>query len=129
MIAELAQLVGWINSDAGHYRHAEQAYLTGTAAADTAGDRVLGGQLLSSLAYQITNIGNREDGLLIAKPPSPVPSTRTRSHGRPRLGRRPLPRLRHLPPDLGCCRRRLRPASSVSFFSREFDLADFNPFD
>ncbi|MFG1654369.1 helix-turn-helix domain-containing protein [Micromonospora sp. NPDC049275] len=67
VIAELAQLVGWIASDAGHYRHAEQAYLTGAAAADTAGDRVLGGQLLSSLAYQITNIGKREDGLLIAK--------------------------------------------------------------
>ncbi|HET6483803.1 MAG TPA: helix-turn-helix transcriptional regulator [Actinoplanes sp.] len=67
LIAELAQLVGWIASDAGHYRHAEQAYLTGAAAADTAGNRVLGGQLLSSLAYQITNIGNREDGLLIAK--------------------------------------------------------------
>nr|WP_183218307.1 helix-turn-helix transcriptional regulator [Actinoplanes campanulatus] len=67
VIAELAQLVGWIASDAGHYRHAEQAYLTGAAAADTAGDRVLGGQLLSSLAYQITNVGKREDGLLIAK--------------------------------------------------------------
>ncbi|GIF09903.1 hypothetical protein Asi03nite_74410 [Actinoplanes siamensis] len=67
VIAELAQLVGWIASDAGYYRHAEQAYLTGAAAADTAGNRVLGGQLLSSLAYQITNIGNREDGLLIAK--------------------------------------------------------------
>ncbi|BCJ52811.1 hypothetical protein Asp14428_42860 [Actinoplanes sp. NBRC 14428] len=67
VIAELAQLAGWIASDAGHYRHAEQAYLTGAAAADTAGDRVLGAQLLSSLAYQITNIGKREDGLLIAK--------------------------------------------------------------
>jgi transcriptional regulator with XRE-family HTH domain len=67
VIAELAQLVGWIASDAGYYRHAEQAYLTGAAAAENAGDRVLGGQLLSSLAYQITNIGKREDGLLIAK--------------------------------------------------------------
>jgi transcriptional regulator with XRE-family HTH domain len=67
VIAELAQLVGWIASDAGHYRHAEQAYLTGAPAADTAGDRVLGAQLLSSLAYQITNIGKREDGLLIAR--------------------------------------------------------------
>lgn len=67
VIAELAQLVGWIASDAGYYRYAEQVYLAGTIAADTAGDRVLGAQLLSSLAYQITNIGKREDGLLIAK--------------------------------------------------------------
>jgi transcriptional regulator with XRE-family HTH domain len=67
VIAELAQLGGWIASDAGYYRYAEQIYLTGTAAADTAADRVIGAQLLSSLAYQITNIGKRKDGLLIAK--------------------------------------------------------------
>lgn len=67
VIAELAQLVGWIASDAGFYRYAEQAYLTGVAAADIAGDRALGAQLLSSLAYQITTVGKREDGLLIAR--------------------------------------------------------------
>jgi transcriptional regulator with XRE-family HTH domain len=66
-VAELSQLAGWIASDAGHYRHAQQLYLSGVTAAQDAGDRALGAQLLSSLAYQITNIGSREDGLLIAR--------------------------------------------------------------
>lgn len=35
--------------------------LSGVTAAETAGDRALGAQLLSSLAYQITNVGKRDD--------------------------------------------------------------------
>ena len=67
VIGELAQLAGWVASDAGHYQHAQRLYLSGVTAADTAGDRALGAQLLSSLAYQIATIGKRDDALLIAR--------------------------------------------------------------
>ncbi|MGC5033925.1 helix-turn-helix domain-containing protein [Micromonospora sp. DT229] len=67
VIGELAQLAGWVASDAGHYRDAQRLYLSGVTAAEAAGDRALGAQLLSSLAYQITNVGKREDALLIAR--------------------------------------------------------------
>ncbi|HEX6968167.1 MAG TPA: helix-turn-helix transcriptional regulator [Micromonosporaceae bacterium] len=67
IVGELSQLAGWVASDAGHYQHAQQLYLSGVAAAESAGDRPLGAQLLSSLSYQIANIGKREDALLIAR--------------------------------------------------------------
>lgn len=67
VVAELAQLAGWVASDAGRYQHAQRIYLSGVTAAQAAGDRPLGAQLLSSLAYQIANIGNRDDALLIAR--------------------------------------------------------------
>ncbi|WP_026284400.1 helix-turn-helix domain-containing protein [Salinispora arenicola] len=67
VIGELAQLAGWVASDAGNYSDAQRLYLSGVTAADAAGDRALGAQLLSSLAYQITNIGKRDDALLIAR--------------------------------------------------------------
>lgn len=67
VIGELAQLAGWVASDAGRYQDAQRLYLSGVTAAETAGDRALGAQLLSSLAYQITNVGKREDALLIAR--------------------------------------------------------------
>ncbi|WP_248294942.1 helix-turn-helix transcriptional regulator [Actinoplanes sp. TBRC 11911] len=67
VVGELSQLAGWIASDAGKYQRAQQLYLTGVRAAEDAGDRVLGAQLLSSLAYQMSNVGNRDDGFLIAR--------------------------------------------------------------
>jgi hypothetical protein len=67
VVAELAQLAGWVASDAGHYHHAQRLYLSGVAAADAGADRALGAQLLSSLSYQIANIGKRDDALLIAR--------------------------------------------------------------
>lgn len=67
VIGELAQLAGWVASDAGRYQDAQRLYLSGVTAADTAGDRALGAQLLSSLAYQIANVGKRDDALLIAR--------------------------------------------------------------
>ncbi|HZM77682.1 MAG TPA: helix-turn-helix domain-containing protein [Candidatus Limnocylindrales bacterium] len=67
VIGELAQLAGWVASDAGHYPKAQQHYLSGVEAAERAGDKTLGAQLLSCLAYQIANIGKREDALLIAR--------------------------------------------------------------
>ncbi len=67
VVGELAQLAGWVASDAGHYQHAQRLYLSGVTAARANGDRVLGAQLLSSLSYQIANIGRRDDALLIAR--------------------------------------------------------------
>jgi transcriptional regulator with XRE-family HTH domain len=66
-VGELSQLVGWVASDAGHYREAQRVYLRGVSAARDAGDQTLAGQLLSSLAYQMTNVGNPVDAALLAK--------------------------------------------------------------
>lgn len=67
VVGELAQLAGWVASDAGHYAEAERVYLDGVAAAAEAGSRSLGAQLLSCLSYQIANIGNPADALLLAR--------------------------------------------------------------
>jgi transcriptional regulator with XRE-family HTH domain len=64
---ELAQLAGWVASDAGRYVEAQRVYLSGISAAQAAGDDVLAGQLLSSLSYQIANIGNPADAALLAR--------------------------------------------------------------
>ncbi|WP_216210851.1 helix-turn-helix domain-containing protein [Amycolatopsis aidingensis] len=67
VVGELAQLAGWVASDAGHYTEAERVYLSGVSAARDAGDRALAGQLLSSLSYQIANVGNPADAALLAR--------------------------------------------------------------
>lgn len=67
VVGELAQLAGWVASDAGQYRQAQRQYLAGVHAAREAGDRVLGAQLLSSLSYQLANIGAPEDAVLVAR--------------------------------------------------------------
>ncbi|WP_433600622.1 helix-turn-helix domain-containing protein [Nocardia sp. CA-135953] len=64
---ELSQLVGWVASDAGYYGHAQYTYLNGAKAARQAGNRVLTGQLLSSLSYQIANVGRPDDAVLLAR--------------------------------------------------------------
>ncbi|MGK8521434.1 hypothetical protein ACRS6B_07670 [Nocardia asteroides] len=64
---ELAQLAGWVASDAGRYDDAQRLYLSGAAAADDAGDRVLTAQLLSSLSYQMANVGNPREAALLAR--------------------------------------------------------------
>lgn len=64
---ELSQLAGWVSSDAGYYRHAQQTYLAGVSAAQEAGDHTLVGQLLSSLAYQVANVGDPASAELLAR--------------------------------------------------------------
>lgn len=66
-VGELAQLAGWVASDAGQYRQAERFYLSGVAAANHASDHVLGAQLLSSLSYQMANTGKPGDAVLLAR--------------------------------------------------------------
>ncbi|SDH55426.1 Helix-turn-helix domain-containing protein [Actinokineospora alba] len=67
VVGELSQLAGWVASDAGRHLEAEHAYLTGVSAARDAGDRALAGQLLSSLSYQMANVGNPADAALLAR--------------------------------------------------------------
>lgn len=66
-VGELAQLAGWVASDAGQHLEAERVYLDGVSAARTAGDDVLAGQLLSSLSYQMANVGDPADAALLAR--------------------------------------------------------------
>jgi hypothetical protein len=67
VVGELAQLGGWVASDAGRYVGAQRVYLSGVSAAQSAGDDVLAGQLLSSLSYQMANVGNPADAALLAR--------------------------------------------------------------
>ncbi|WP_405586716.1 helix-turn-helix domain-containing protein [Streptomyces sp. NBC_01190] len=65
-IAELAQISGWIASDAGQHADAERAYTLGISAARNAGDRTLAANLAGSLAYQHTNTGREREGIDLA---------------------------------------------------------------
>lgn len=56
-IGELAQICGWIASDAGRHGDAERIYRLGVSAAQAAGDGVLAGNVAGSLAYQWSNTG------------------------------------------------------------------------
>lgn len=67
VVGELAQLAGWVASDAGQYVEAQRVYLSGVSAANDAGDRALAGQLLSSLSYQVANVGDPADAALLAR--------------------------------------------------------------
>ncbi|MFG2140288.1 helix-turn-helix transcriptional regulator [Streptomyces sp. NPDC048650] len=66
-IGELAQIAGWIASDAGQHAEAEQIYRLGISAARQAEDHTLAGNLAGSLAYQMTNTGREVEGLQLAR--------------------------------------------------------------
>lgn len=67
VLAELCQLAGWTNADAGRLKAAERYYVTGLSAAHAAGDRQLAGQLVSSLSYHVANTGRPADAVLLAQ--------------------------------------------------------------
>lgn len=56
-LGELAQIAGWIASDAGAHAEAERAYRLGLGAAVEAGDTALAGNLAGSLGYMLSNLG------------------------------------------------------------------------
>ncbi|MGA5407248.1 hypothetical protein ACPCSC_08280 [Streptomyces lavendulocolor] len=66
-IGELAQIAGWIASDAGQHEEAERIYRLGLSAATQAEDRTLAGNLAGSLAYQLSNVGREVEGLELAR--------------------------------------------------------------
>lgn len=66
-IGELAQIAGWIASDAGQHEEAERIYRLGISAARQAEDYTLAGNLAGSLAYQMSNTGREAEGLILAQ--------------------------------------------------------------
>ncbi len=66
-IGELAQIAGWIASDAGQHAEAERIYRLGLGAARQAEDHTLAGNLAGSLAYQLSNTGREVEGLDLAR--------------------------------------------------------------
>ncbi|MDR6979625.1 transcriptional regulator with XRE-family HTH domain [Streptomyces sp. 3330] len=66
-ISELAQIAGWIASDAGQHSEAERIYRLGLSAATQAEHRTLAGKLAGSLAYQLSNVGRKVEGLDLAR--------------------------------------------------------------
>jgi transcriptional regulator with XRE-family HTH domain len=66
-IGELCQLAGWTLSDAGEYARAEQLYLLGVRAAHAAGDVSGAANNLSSLAYQVANVGDPREATTLAR--------------------------------------------------------------
>lgn len=66
-IGELAQIAGWIASDAGQYEEAERIYRLGISAAKQAEDHTLAGNIAGSLAYQFSNTGRETEGLTLAQ--------------------------------------------------------------
>lgn len=65
-IGELAQITGWIASDAGLHDRAERAYTLGISAARQAGHRPLTANIAGSLAYQLSNTGREREGVVLA---------------------------------------------------------------
>lgn len=66
-VGELAQLAGWTSSDAGRYAEAERIYLLGVRAAHAGGDTALAANNLSSLAYQVANVGDPKQAVDLAR--------------------------------------------------------------
>ncbi|HET6859612.1 MAG TPA: helix-turn-helix transcriptional regulator [Streptomyces sp.] len=66
-IGELAQICGWILSDAGRHEDAQHVYELGVTAARQAGDTPLVAHLASSLGYQHSNTGREREGVELAR--------------------------------------------------------------
>ncbi|MFC9250976.1 helix-turn-helix domain-containing protein [Amycolatopsis thailandensis] len=67
VVGELSQLAGWVASDAGHYVEAQRPTSKAYPRQTTPETRPSPGKLLSSLAYQMANVGNPADAALLAR--------------------------------------------------------------
>ncbi|MGN9845649.1 hypothetical protein ACTMTI_46765 [Nonomuraea sp. H19] len=80
LVGEFAQITGWIASDSGEHECAKETYELGLSAAREAGDALLESNLIGSLAYRISNLGDPERGVELTKAAvvaaSRVPSSR-----------------------------------------------------
>lgn len=65
--AELAQLAGWVSFDAGLHASAQRYYMTGLHASHTAGDRLLGANVLAGMSFQATLTGHPDDAVELAR--------------------------------------------------------------
>ncbi|MGH3977697.1 MAG: helix-turn-helix domain-containing protein [Pseudonocardiaceae bacterium] len=66
-VAELCQLAGWVAADAGAPERATRYHLLGVHAAHAAGDRPTAANLVSTLAYQVANIGDPHEAVLMSR--------------------------------------------------------------
>jgi hypothetical protein len=66
-VGELCQLAGWTSSDAGRYAEAERFYLAGVRAAHAGGDSAGAANNLSSLAYQVSNVGDPREAATLSR--------------------------------------------------------------
>ncbi|MER6175593.1 hypothetical protein [Streptosporangium sp. NPDC001681] len=66
-MGELCQLAGWVTSDAGLYGRARTYYIKGIQAAHVAGDEPTAANLLSSLSYQMANVGDPREAAMMAR--------------------------------------------------------------
>ncbi|MGI5148555.1 helix-turn-helix domain-containing protein [Plantactinospora sp. CA-294935] len=67
LVAEAAQLAGWLHTDAGKVGAALRAYRLALAAAAGAGDRSLGAHVLGSASHLLSAFGDARGGLLLAR--------------------------------------------------------------
>jgi len=66
-VGELCQLAGWVLGDAGVYTAATHHFSIGLKAAHAANNVALAANLISTLAYQVSNVGNPRDAILLAQ--------------------------------------------------------------
>ncbi|MGK5741925.1 helix-turn-helix domain-containing protein [Micromonospora sp. URMC 103] len=67
LLAESAQLAGWLAADAGDLAGGLDAYRLGLRAAATAGDPALAGHVLGSASHLLAGAGDPEGALLLAR--------------------------------------------------------------
>jgi transcriptional regulator with XRE-family HTH domain len=66
-VADLCQLAGWVLDDARRHKEAPRYYIAGAHAAQAAGNTQLAANLLSTLSYQIANVGAPHDAVILAR--------------------------------------------------------------
>ena len=67
IIAELAQLAGWLAADLGLRRRSQSCFLYALAAARTAQDRALAAYIISCMSYRATWESRQEEGLRLIR--------------------------------------------------------------
>jgi ATP/maltotriose-dependent transcriptional regulator MalT len=66
-IGELCQLAGWVTGDAGRYALAAHYCSVGIKAAHASNDVPLAANLISTIAYQVSNVGDPCEAVLLAQ--------------------------------------------------------------
>jgi hypothetical protein len=67
VVAELAQLAGWLACDNGRYAQAQRYWVLGLRAAHVAGDYAIGANIVSCLSYQATFSGRGREAMNVIK--------------------------------------------------------------
>jgi transcriptional regulator with XRE-family HTH domain len=67
LVAEFAQLAGWVHTDAGHALAARRALMVGLRAACAVDDRPLAAHILGTLSHHLLQAGDPQEALLLAR--------------------------------------------------------------